>query len=78
MRARQPHQRGTGGPGVIQVPGVDGVEIEAGERAARVRRLPPPRGRQVNPPEEGFPRVPRSETVGRESGGKFKFNVITV
>ena len=72
------HQRGTGGPGVIQVPGVDGVEIEAGERAARVRRLPPPRGRQVNPPEEGFPRVPRRETVGRESGGKSKFNVITV
>ena len=72
------HQRGTGGPGVIQVPGVDSVEVEAAQRAARGRRLPPPRGRQVNPPEEGFPRVPRRETVGRESGGKFKFNVITV
>ena len=57
------HQRRTGGPGVIQVPGIDGVEIEAAERAARVRRLPPSRGRQVNPPEERVIRVPRRETV---------------
>ena len=59
MRARQPHQRGTGGPGVIQVPRVDSVELEAAERAARGRRLPPPRGGQVNPLEELVPRVPR-------------------
>ena len=53
------HQRRTGGPGVIQVPGVDSVEVEAAQRAARVRRLPPCRGRQVDPPEERVPRVSR-------------------
>ena len=60
------HQRGTGGPGVIQVPSVDSVEVEAAESAARVRRLPPTRGRQVDPAEERVARVPRRQTVRRE------------
>ena len=60
------HQRGTAGPGVIQVPSVDSVEVEAAESAARVRRLPPTRGRQVDPAEERVTRVPRRQTVRRE------------